>query len=80
VSWATKSWASRTREPEAIPAQPELQYRTGQRVRHSFYGEGMVLESELEGRQEMVTVLFGNGIGIKKLLSSMAPLEPLPDH
>jgi hypothetical protein len=40
----------------------------------------MVLESDLEGRQEMVTVLFGNGIGVKKLLSSMAPMELLPDH
>jgi len=40
----------------------------------------MVLESEYEGRQEMVTVIFGNGIGVKKLLSHMAPMEPLPEH
>jgi hypothetical protein len=40
----------------------------------------MVIESALEGRHEMVTVLFGNGIGVKKLLSSMAPMEPVSEH
>lgn len=78
-SWAAPSWRAPSRKTEA-PTRPELQYRTGQRVMHAFYGEGMVLESELEGRQEMVTVLFGNGIGVKKLLSSMAPMELLPQH
>lgn len=78
-SWAAQSWRAPSKKTEA-PARPKLQYRTGQRVTHAFYGEGMVLESELEGRQEMVTVLFGNGIGVKKLLSSMAPMEPLPQH
>jgi DNA helicase-2/ATP-dependent DNA helicase PcrA len=83
-SWATSfgtgsRWGSASTKTER-PARVELQYRTGQRVTHAFYGEGMVLGSELEGRQEMVTVLFGNGVGVKKLLSSMAPMEPLPQH
>jgi DNA helicase-2/ATP-dependent DNA helicase PcrA len=78
-SWAGSAWTSTSATPQPR-AQPEPQYRTGQRVQHAFYGEGMVLESDLEGRQEMVTVLFGNGIGVKKLLSSMAPMELLPDH
>ena len=77
-SW-TPSWRMAPKRAEAA-VRVELQYRTGQRVAHAFYGEGMVLGSELEGRQEMVTVLFGNGIGVKKLLSSMAPMEPLPQH
>ena len=77
-SWVP-TWRAAPKKSET-PIRVQLQYSTGQRVSHAFYGEGMVLGSELEGRQEMVTVLFGNGIGVKKLLSSMAPMEPLPQH
>ncbi len=77
--WRAQSWAVQS-TPEVETSRPELQYRSGQRVSHAFYGEGMVLGSELEGRHEMVTVLFGNGIGVKKLLSSMAPMEPVSEH
>lgn len=79
TSWAVSSWGAQSRREAATP-RPELAYRTGQRVQHTYYGEGMVLESEYEGRHEMVTVLFGNGIGVKKLLSHMAPMELLPEH
>lgn len=80
-SWAVSTWgSSRQSEPPAPAPRPEPQYRTGQRVQHAYYGEGMVLESELEGRNEMVTVLFSGGVGVKKLLSDMAPMEPLSDH
>lgn len=78
-SWAASSW-SRSSQQTSATKRTEPSYRAGQRVQHAFYGEGMVVESEIEGRHEMVTVLFGNGIGVKKLLSSMAPMEPLPDH
>ncbi len=76
-SWSTDAWQPK-REREA-PPPPQLQYRSGQRVRHTHYGEGMVLESQLDGRSEMVTVHF-EGVGVKRLLASMAPMEPLPDH
>ncbi len=81
-SWASQSWRTSSPAPSAaVPKpKPELQYKSGQRVSHSFYGEGMVIESILEGRHEMVTVLFGNGIGVKKLLGSMAPMEPVSEH
>ncbi len=81
-SWAVKSWGDELQRTEPAPPRPrpEPQYRTGQRVRHTHYGEGMVLESELEGRNEMVTVLFSNGVGVKKLLSGMAPMEPFSEH
>ncbi len=62
------------------PPAPQLQYRQGQRVRHTHYGEGMVLESQMEGRSEMVTVLFTNGVGVKHLLAGMAPMEPVSEH
>jgi len=74
--WATESWGnSRT---QAISA-PQLQYRSGQRVHHTHYGEGIVMESQLDGRSEMVTVVF-EGLGVKRLLASMAPMEPISEH
>ena len=73
----TPAPSSRARTP--APA-PQLQYRQGQRVRHTHYGEGIVLESQMDGRSEMVTVLFTNGIGAKRLLASMAPMEPISAH
>jgi len=79
-SWTTPSWGSEPKASRSAKPLAELQFKTGQRVRHQYYGDGMVLESEYEGRQEMVTVIFGNGIGVKKLLSHMAPMEPLPAH
>lgn len=82
-----RSWGASWKEPAVrtssvrlpTPA-PQLQYRQGQRVRHTHYGEGIVLESQMDGRSEMVTVLFTNGIGTKRLLASMAPMEPIPTH
>jgi DNA helicase II / ATP-dependent DNA helicase PcrA len=78
-SWAVQSWGKKSRQEAAAP-RPEPEYRAGQRVEHTYYGEGMVLESEVEGRHEMVTVLFGNGVGVKKLLSHMAPMAPISEH
>ncbi|MBN1246640.1 MAG: UvrD-helicase domain-containing protein [Anaerolineae bacterium] len=78
-SWSVASWGQQSRREGTLP-RPELQYRTGQRVEHTYYGEGMVLESEYEGRHEMVTVLFGKGIGVKKLMSHMAPMAPVSEH
>ncbi len=82
VSWqdsAVQTPGARKTERTPAPA-PQLQYRQGQRVRHTHYGEGIVLESQLDGRSEMVTVLFTNGIGAKRLLASMAPMEPISAH
>ncbi len=77
-SWTTSSWT--TARPSATPPPaPSLQYHRGQRVRHTHYGEGIILESQLDGRSEMVTVHF-EGIGVKRLLASMAPLEVLAEH
>lgn len=82
ASWSVSTWSkssspARSREPKPIP-QP--QFRAGQRVKHRRYGAGTVMESEFEGRDEMVTVLFAEGIGVKRLLAGVAPLEPLPEH
>ena len=76
-NWAASSWPQSQRTISSSP--PQLEYRTGQRVRHAHYGEGIVMESERDGRSEMVTVIF-EGVGPKRLLASMAPMEPLSEH
>lgn len=50
------------------------QYRTGQKVYHAKFGDGIVIESKLTGNDEEVSVSF-KGFGIKKLAASLAKLE-----
>jgi DNA helicase-2/ATP-dependent DNA helicase PcrA len=52
------------------------QFRSGERVRHSAFGEGIVIESRLRDNDEEVTVAF-EGNGVKRLLVSFAKLEKL---
>jgi DNA helicase-2/ATP-dependent DNA helicase PcrA len=56
--------------------RPEARYRTGQRVKHASFGEGIVIESRGSGDDEEVTVAF-EGMGIKRLVASMANLQLL---
>jgi DNA helicase II / ATP-dependent DNA helicase PcrA len=49
-------------------------FRTGQKVFHAKFGDGIVIESKVTGHDEEVTVAF-SGLGIKKLAASMARLE-----
>ncbi len=59
------------------PARPvAAQFKTGQKVRHSKFGEGTVIESRVTGGDEEVTVAFP-GTGIKRLAASIAGLEPI---
>lgn len=62
------------RERQSAPIQ--AQFKTGQRVRHSKFGEGIVIESKLTGNDEEVTVAF-SAAGIKRLAASFAKLELL---
>ena len=52
----------------------EIQFHSGQRVKHARFGEGMVIESKLTGNDEEVTVAFSDS-GIKRLVASFAKLE-----
>jgi DNA helicase-2/ATP-dependent DNA helicase PcrA len=45
-------------------------------VRHVTFGEGLVVESRVDGGDEIVTVLFEE-VGLKRLLANLAPLESL---
>lgn len=68
-----------TRRPSAdvVPASSvpvSLQFTTGQRVHHSNFGSGMVIDSKLVGSDEIVVVAF-DGVGIKRLVAGTANLE-----
>ncbi len=51
-------------------------FRSGQRVRHSKYGEGQVVRREGDGEDAKVTVHF-NAHGLKKLVEKFAKLDRL---
>lgn len=59
-----------TTEPKAAP---QTKYKTGMRVKHAKFGEGIVIESAIYGGDEEVTVAFA-GVGMKKLAASFANL------
>ena len=61
--------------PEA-PRIARPQFRAGQRVRHATFGEGLVIQSRVQGSDEIVTVSFEE-VGLKRLMASLAPLERL---
>jgi DNA helicase-2/ATP-dependent DNA helicase PcrA len=55
---------------------PISTYKTGQRVKHSSFGEGIVIESKGSGEDEEVVVAF-EGLGVKRLVASLAHLQLL---
>ena len=57
-------------------AQPtvEQQYKSGQKVSHAKFGDGIVVQSKMRGGDEEVTVAFREH-GIKRLSASFAKLE-----
>ncbi|HLF05017.1 MAG TPA: UvrD-helicase domain-containing protein [Dehalococcoidia bacterium] len=57
------------------PARPVLQ--AGHLVRHSSFGEGVVLSCVASAGDHEVTIQFRDGVGVKRLLLSYAPLERL---
>lgn len=50
------------------------QFQAGQRVEHSVWGEGMVLNSRLQDDDEVVDVWF-ESVGLKKVAASLAKLS-----
>jgi DNA helicase-2/ATP-dependent DNA helicase PcrA len=65
-------WEETAKPPSAPPAP--LRFRTGQRVRHASFGEGIVIESKASGEDEIVSVAFEDH-GLKRLAASMAVME-----
>ena len=67
----------RTPPPAASAPIIEPRYRPAMRVRHSVWGDGMVLESRIQDGDETVDVVF-ESVGFKRLVASLANLEILP--
>ena len=61
----------------APPARASLQ--VGDAVRHTAFGEGIVMACDATTSDVEVTVEFAGGVGVKRLLLSFAPLEKLSD-
>ncbi|MCH8949406.1 MAG: ATP-binding domain-containing protein, partial [Chloroflexi bacterium] len=58
------------------PSTPQdAAFAAGDHVRHQRFGEGVVVSCVVTSEDQEVTVAFGNGAGVKKLLLSYAPLE-----
>ena len=49
------------------------------KVRHNSWGEGTVLESRIEGDDEIVTIQF-KSVGLKKVIAGMTKLVRLNSH
>ncbi len=54
----------------------EAQYKSGQRVRHAKFGDGVVIESKVTKNDEEIAIAFSE-YGIKRLSASFAKLERL---
>jgi ATP-dependent DNA helicase UvrD/PcrA len=72
-------FASRSQKfprPQVPVAEPSSKtgFRSGQRVRHPKYGEGVVFKREGDGENAKITVQFPR-FGIKKLVEKFAQLE-----
>jgi DNA helicase-2/ATP-dependent DNA helicase PcrA len=67
-SFNLSSTSERTPEP--------ARHKSGQRVRHAQFGEGIVIESKLSAGEEEVIVAFDD-VGIKRLAATIASLEIL---
>ena len=58
------------------PAPREARFRSGMRIRHERFGEGLILESQVHGTDEVLTVEFESA-GLKRLDADAAPIEIL---
>jgi DNA helicase-2/ATP-dependent DNA helicase PcrA len=71
----TSRKSSGSRPKLEIPAPNGVTgFRSGQRVRHPKYGEGVVFRREGDGDDAKITVQFA-GFGVKKLVEKFAQLE-----
>jgi DNA helicase-2/ATP-dependent DNA helicase PcrA len=74
---ARAAYERQTRWEPAPVSPPEPRYRAGMRVAHAAFGDGVVLQSELDREDEIVTIQFP--VGVKRLAASLAPLDILVD-
>lgn len=81
VTWETASKGSHAPRKQMtlpLPEKPKTRFRSGQRVRHAKFGDGVVVESQLRSGDEEVVVSFRSA-GIKRLAASFANLVMLDE-
>jgi DNA helicase-2/ATP-dependent DNA helicase PcrA len=61
--------------PSATTSSPKPPLGAGDHVRHTKFGEGIVVNCLPTGEDQEVTVAFKGDAGLKRLLLSLAPLE-----
>ncbi len=72
---AAANWgAGAKKNTTPLKPSPNARFSAGTKVRHSVFGDGIVVSSEVKGDDEEVTVAFA-GKGVKKLLATFAKLE-----
>ena len=71
--WDSHSTPGHASRPAVTAA---ARYKSGQRVRHPLFGEGIVIDSRVRGDDEEVDVGFED-VGLKRLVASIANLELL---
>ncbi|MBN2047131.1 MAG: UvrD-helicase domain-containing protein [Anaerolineaceae bacterium] len=64
-----------SKQPAAKPAVAAV-YRSGMRVHHALWGDGIVLESKVFDNEETVDIAFED-VGFKKVLASLVKLDIL---
>ena len=68
-------YARRERPVTAQPPSPKAPLKAGDHVRHSVFGEGIVVNCLSTRDDQELTVAFKGEAGLKRLLLSLAPLE-----
>ncbi len=74
---AAKKYQPQKWEPATSPqdeAEIEQIYSPGMKVEHSVWGSGLVLNSKIEGRDEIVDIFF-ESVGLKRVVAAIAKLN-----
>ena len=54
--------------------KPQKQYAPGMKIEHSVWGEGMILNTKLDGDDEILDIFF-DSVGLKRVVAAMAKLK-----
>ncbi len=76
TTWGKSSRPPRISEDDSTASPAGQQFKSGQRVFHARFGEGIVIESRRSGNDEEVSVVFEEA-GLKRLMASFANMELL---
>jgi DNA helicase-2/ATP-dependent DNA helicase PcrA len=68
-------WSSPSPVVTAAPASTDVPLKTGDRVVHASFGQGIVVSSRPQAGDFEITVAFAGEGGVKRLLYSMAKLQ-----